>query len=135
MGFGVVVAGHKGVEAFDAVDQAHLLKEAQRPIDGRRLGRAFGVKAVDQVIGLYGAIVRQNQLKGAQAWRGHALTSGEAQGLRLGKTRLNAVAVKGMVVMMIVIAGGVSHASNVVGTGAKCNRKGFFRLDSDYVIT
>lgn len=63
----MIVAGmttrNIAVETLDLVGEARLLKEVQRAVDGGRLGGAFTVKLVDQVIGFGGGRAFKQELK------------------------------------------------------------------------
>ncbi len=56
-----VAAGDEGVEAFDAVGEAHLQQEIERAIDRGRLGRDLDAHLFQQVVSLGGAVGFQQQ--------------------------------------------------------------------------
>lgn len=102
----MALAGNEGVQAFDAVDQPHLLQKRERPIDGWGFGRTVGMEAVDNVIGLNRRVLTKDQFKRAQARRGHTFALRLAQALRFGQTRLNTAGIKlGVGVIVFVVAG------------------------------
>ncbi|MNN15858.1 hypothetical protein D3C81_1289780 [compost metagenome] len=96
------------------MNHAPALKELERAIDGRRLGR-LAVKAVagDQVIGLDRLAGRQQQLQHPAARGGHALALGGAAGLDR-VDRLRNLGGAGSAVGMIVIASN-AHAPQLRG--------------------
>lgn len=109
---GMALTGDEGVEAFDAVDQAHLFQKGQSAIDGRRLSRAIGMEAVDDVVGLDRGVFAEDQLQRTQARGRHAFALRLAQAAGLAQARLDAPVIEVMGVVVIVVAG-VRHAHNV----------------------
>lgn len=80
-----MAARHIGVEAFDLVDKAGLLKEVQRPVDGRRLGRAFPVQIGQKVIGFRRPLILQQQAQHLAADARHPLALAGHQRFGLGQ--------------------------------------------------
>ena len=87
-----VVAGAPGIDGVQAVDQALVHQEIQRPIDGRR--RRAGVHfahGVQQFVGLQAAAVAQQQFQHLAADGREAASALFAQ--RLGDAELGAYGV------------------------------------------
>jgi len=78
-----------GVEAFNLVGEANILKEIERAIDRGRLGRAFPVQIAEQVIGFCRFRRFQQKAQNLAANAGQLLAALLGQGFCLCQSGLN----------------------------------------------
>jgi len=107
-----MATGHIGIQALDLVGEARFLKEVQGAINGRRLGGAFSVEVVQQIIRFCGLRALQKQPEHLAANSRHFQSATRHERLGFVQESVHILRAAGRVRVKRCVC--VSHARNVV---------------------
>ena len=104
--------GNIGIQAFDLVGEPRFLKEVERPVYGRRLGRALAIEIGQQVIGLGRGRAFQQQAEDFAADARHALAPSHNKGFRFIQESVHILRAAGRIGVDVTMC--LGHVCNVV---------------------
>lgn len=105
-----MAASDVGIEALDLVRETLLLQEIQRPVNRRRLRRAFAIEPIQEIVGLCWPFSIKKQFEHLAADAGQFLATGRHQRFRFGEEGMGIGRRAGKVGLGVLVVG---HGINV----------------------